>query len=278
VARIRTIKPEFFTSEQIIELRPLTRLLFIGMWPFCDDHGVHVASVKTLKVEIFPADDITLADIEGMVDELIGSRLVVEYSSNGRSYWHVTGWESHQKIEKKSFKHPWPYQENQIVTRESSNGRRMVVERSATESNGMESKGVEPSQSSSLSPVEVVTAEQPKPPESMMMTLDSFRKQFFEATGKHLPGGCNQQAVQICQRFPRDALIQGFARMAEFGGSTLRYLEEVLANRPQPRASPERKTKSELLNEKNRAAATEALRLMKEGRDGSGRAHNIGTA
>ena len=31
------------------------RLLFIGLWTFCDDRGVHPASAKRIKMEIFPA-------------------------------------------------------------------------------------------------------------------------------------------------------------------------------------------------------------------------------
>jgi len=39
VARIRTIKPEFFTSEDIVSLAPLTRLLYIALWCEADKEG-----------------------------------------------------------------------------------------------------------------------------------------------------------------------------------------------------------------------------------------------
>ncbi len=45
MARIRTTKPEFWSSAQIIELSRDARLLFIGMWNFCDDNGRHKASL-----------------------------------------------------------------------------------------------------------------------------------------------------------------------------------------------------------------------------------------
>ena len=41
MARIRSIKPEFWTAEQVMECSPMARLLFIGMWNFCDDGGNH---------------------------------------------------------------------------------------------------------------------------------------------------------------------------------------------------------------------------------------------
>ena len=62
MARIRTIKPEFWTSDQVVECSFAARLLFIGMWNFCDDYGVHPASLRKLKMEIFPGDDEMVTD------------------------------------------------------------------------------------------------------------------------------------------------------------------------------------------------------------------------
>ena len=107
MARIRTIKPEFWTAEQIMECSPNARLLFIGMWNFCDDAGVHPASCKTLKAEVFPSDDITSGHVQELMEELIGQDLVEEYEVEGRRYWAVTGWH-HQKIDQPTYKHPRP--------------------------------------------------------------------------------------------------------------------------------------------------------------------------
>jgi len=85
----------------------MARLLFIGMWNFCDDAGIHPASAKTLKAEIFPADDIVSVDVQKLVDELIANELLAEYEISGKRYWKVTGWH-HQRIEKPNFKHPKP--------------------------------------------------------------------------------------------------------------------------------------------------------------------------
>ena len=55
MARIRTIKPEFWTSEQVVECSPTARLLFIGLWNFCDDAGNQPASAKQSRCRFFPA-------------------------------------------------------------------------------------------------------------------------------------------------------------------------------------------------------------------------------
>lgn len=141
MARIRSIKPEFWTAEQVMECSPIVRLLFIGMWNFCDDGGNHPASLKTLKAEVFPGDDITTADVEGMVSELIANDLIMAYESAGKGYWHVTGWH-HQKIEKPNFKHPKP-EIRQPVANQSPINRQPVAERSTPESSRVESSRVE---------------------------------------------------------------------------------------------------------------------------------------
>ncbi len=102
MARIRTIKPEFWTSEQVMELTPMARLLFIGMWNFCDDKGVHPVAFKTLKAEVFPADDVTAAQVEQWVGEMIEQSLLeIFHDDSGRAWWFVTGWH-HQLINRPS--------------------------------------------------------------------------------------------------------------------------------------------------------------------------------
>jgi hypothetical protein len=106
MARIRTVKPEFWTSEQVMNCSRDARLLFIGMWNFCDDGGNHPASAKTLKAEVFPGDDkLETATVMTWVDELIEQDLVSEYEVDSKEFWHVTGWH-HQRIDQPTLRHP----------------------------------------------------------------------------------------------------------------------------------------------------------------------------
>lgn len=114
MARIRTIKPEFWSSEQIMDCSTNARLLFIGLWNFCDDGGNHPASARTIKAEIFPGDDIASADIQRMLDELSSNHLIVRYIAENKEFYHVTGWK-HQKIDKPSYKYP-PYSDDENKT------------------------------------------------------------------------------------------------------------------------------------------------------------------
>ncbi|MDP9893219.1 hypothetical protein J2W32_001476 [Variovorax boronicumulans] len=105
MARIRTTKPEFYTSEQVMNLSIPARFAFQGLWTFCDDGGNHPASAKTLKAEVFPSDDLTSTQAQALVDEMLEQGLLVIYEAGGKQYWHVTGWH-HQRIDKPSYKHP----------------------------------------------------------------------------------------------------------------------------------------------------------------------------
>ena len=138
MARIRTIKPEFWTSEQIVECSTSARLLFIGLWNFCDDGGVHPASIPRLKMEVLPGDPFTFEEVGAMVTELETAGLLVEFEHGGSAYWYVSGWH-HQKIDRPTMKHPGPLNEKNYVEI-SSRHRRDLDELSPP---GREGKGRE---------------------------------------------------------------------------------------------------------------------------------------
>jgi hypothetical protein len=108
MARIRTIKPEFWTSAQVLECSRNARLLFIGILNFADDHGRHPYSAKQCKAEVFPADDLSLNDVLRMLSELSQNGLIAPYTVDGKEYFIITGWH-HQRIDKpQKAKYPSP--------------------------------------------------------------------------------------------------------------------------------------------------------------------------
>jgi hypothetical protein len=138
MARIRTIKPEFWTSEQIVECSMSARLLFIGLWNFCDDNGVHPYTIKTIKMEVFPGDEIKLSTIENWMNELEKNGLIKTYHIDDKRYLLVTGWQ-HQKIDRPNPKHPLPIKFDD----DSTNDHRYIDEQSPPEGKGRESNGKE---------------------------------------------------------------------------------------------------------------------------------------
>ncbi|WP_010598993.1 hypothetical protein [Rickettsiella massiliensis] len=162
MARIRTIKPEFWTSAQVVSCSPIARLLFIGLWSFADDNGVNKACLPSLKMKVFPNDLFTTKDIEQWISELINVGLMQLYEAEGNTYWHITGWKRHQRIDRPTTRYPLPpdLQVNETTIKneqvkfveDSSRARRIVGELSAsnqrliddpsvTEWKGMEGNG-----------------------------------------------------------------------------------------------------------------------------------------
>lgn len=142
MARIRTVKPEFWSSEQVMSCRPMARLLFIGLWNFCDDGGNHPLAPRTIKALVFPGDDITTEEVSNLLGELEGADLIESYWVAGKNYFHVRGWK-HQKIEKKNYKYPAPPAD---IEDDSESGRRQFAEESSTGRRavdpGREGKGI----------------------------------------------------------------------------------------------------------------------------------------
>lgn len=150
MARIRTIKPEFWTSSDVVRCSRDARLLFIGLWSFCDDAGRHPADAVRLKMEVFPADVI---DVAPLLDELTAAGLIVQYEAKGKPYWQVTGWR-HQRLDRPSFKHPGP--DGFVDDSESVRG--TLDESSTAEGRGVESSGVESSRKETANAVLAATA------------------------------------------------------------------------------------------------------------------------
>lgn len=106
MSKIRTIKPEFWTSEQVVSCSIKARMLFIGMWNFCDDAGIHPHSLVRLKAEVFPCDEITVQEMNNLVLELTKADLISIYKCESKEYLIVNGFISHQIIKRPYYKYP----------------------------------------------------------------------------------------------------------------------------------------------------------------------------
>lgn len=102
MARIRSIKPEFFTSETIAALSLSARLTFIGLWTYVDDNGVGLDNELLITAAIWPLerDNLeTLARTREDIASLSRARLVSRYQDSRKGYLHVTSWDEHQKVD-----------------------------------------------------------------------------------------------------------------------------------------------------------------------------------
>ena len=101
--RIRSIKPEFWRSDDIDALSIPDRLLFIGLWSYVDDNGVGVFSVKDIVGDLFAGDMLrdsneTLIRVKEGLKELSEHGLIEIYTHDGRTYLAIANWDRHQRV------------------------------------------------------------------------------------------------------------------------------------------------------------------------------------
>lgn len=102
MARIRSLKPEFWTDEKLAGLPREIRHTFIGVISACaDDVGRFKANPRLVKAAVYPLDDELTAPIVGAeLEQLAAIGVLQLYTVNGEQYGHVVNWSKHQKIDK----------------------------------------------------------------------------------------------------------------------------------------------------------------------------------
>ena len=99
MARIRTIKPEFFRHEALFEIArksglPL-RLAFIGLWTAADRDGRFKWRPRQLKLDVLPYDEV---DFVAVLDALVSGGFVMKYVIDGDAFGVIPSWTRHQVI------------------------------------------------------------------------------------------------------------------------------------------------------------------------------------
>lgn len=101
----RIIKPEFWQSNTLRKCSFEARLLFIGLWNFCDDYGVCLNSNRKILGDVFPFEDkISEQDINDWKEELIKHKLIIPVEIESNKYLIVRSWFEHQKIQRPSLR------------------------------------------------------------------------------------------------------------------------------------------------------------------------------
>jgi hypothetical protein len=103
VARIRSIKPDYWKSESIARLSWPARLIFIALWSYVDDNGVGLDNDKLIAAEIVPLEEDPVAARETVrecLDELSRESRIRRYEVSGKRFLFIVNWDEHQKIDR----------------------------------------------------------------------------------------------------------------------------------------------------------------------------------
>lgn len=145
MSRIRTIKPEFFLDDELAELTPLTRLLFIGLWTLADCEGRLEDRPKRIRAQLHPFDD---GDTDAMLQALHDRGFIYRYTANSLRCIEIRSFKKHQRLSGKEAEGQSALPPREIGEKSGSNGEAMGKQRGsdgeaaiAQEGKGKEGKG-----------------------------------------------------------------------------------------------------------------------------------------
>lgn len=147
MARIRTIKPEFFKNWKLYQAEaesglPL-RISFAGLWTVCDREGRFEWIPQQLRLDALPYDDV---DFSRVLDALWTRGYVEKYAVDGHEFGWIPGFADHQVINNRESSSILPEpNENNILTRDArvSDAKVTRIKSAPAERKGKEGKGRE---------------------------------------------------------------------------------------------------------------------------------------
>ena len=98
MARIRSIKPSFWGSQEAANMSRDARLLTLGLVSRADDDGRFLGSIAPINGAVFPNDDLHPAKVRAWLAEIVATGMVHLYTASGVQYGCFPSWHKHQVI------------------------------------------------------------------------------------------------------------------------------------------------------------------------------------
>lgn len=99
MARIRSIKPEFFRHVELYEAEKASglplRIAFAGLWTVADREGRFKWRPRVLVLDVLPFDEIDFADV---LDALAEHGFIVKYEVDGEAFGFIPSFATHQHV------------------------------------------------------------------------------------------------------------------------------------------------------------------------------------
>lgn len=100
MARIRSIKPTFWSDPKVAGLSRDVRLMLVGLISMSDDEGRFQATASAISGYVFPQDDLPPTTIRKWRDAAAAVGIIELYTADGLEYGHFPKWKKHQRISK----------------------------------------------------------------------------------------------------------------------------------------------------------------------------------
>lgn len=206
MARIRTIKPEFFRHADLYEAERETglplRLAFAGLWTAADREGRFKWKPRELKLDCLPHDDV---DFSRVLDALVTRGWLVRYAVNGVTYGAIPTWGAHQIVNnrEKASDIPEP-NENNMLTREArvDDAKTTPLKQVQGEGKGKEGEGKE------------ISSAKPRP--SMSSDFEELKRRYPKRLGDYKWALAERKFNALVKTgVPASAILAAVLRMGE---------------------------------------------------------------
>lgn len=151
MARIRTIKPEFWKHEDLSELPEATHMLAAALLNYADDEGYFNANPMLIKAACLPLREpsVSIQESLTLLSNIGYIRLGV--APDGKRYGHIVAFLAHQRVSRptpskiKTLRIVWEEEGSapQQLTESSGSAHTQLTESSPLEGKGKEGKGKE---------------------------------------------------------------------------------------------------------------------------------------
>lgn len=140
--RIRTVKPEFWTDEDLSSVSDFARLLAIALLNYCDDDGYFLSNPIIIRGACFPFLDDSKKILRSLQELSKIGYIDLGKLDNGKDVGRIPNFRKHQRVDKPQ---PSKFKEKSQFQERSENAPRIVEEHSDSilGGNGMEGNGME---------------------------------------------------------------------------------------------------------------------------------------
>ena len=112
MARIRTIKPDFFRHELLQEIEIdnpgcYAMLVYSALWGHCDKHGLFEWKPRQMQLDIIPFIwEATGKCLRSTLEILVNYGFITLYTDGLKYYGHIESFTDHQRIQGKESQAP----------------------------------------------------------------------------------------------------------------------------------------------------------------------------
>lgn len=241
MARNRMIKPQFWDDSKIAKISRDARLLYIGMWNFCDDLGVIRADMVWLKSKIFPFDQMQIQQFEKICQEILRNGFISLFSYRDEEFYYLPKFSLHQKINKPNFEDvnvpkELLFRSLSKITEQSRNNHGLITEQSIPKIEIEEENNIiPPTPPKGVEELEKVISEKDQALNEALARIKDLEEKISQSkpAKPKRPKGLNTNARKAFEEYFRNTFGEEYYWTAKDAGNMSQLLQKLTFSREQ---------------------------------------------